>query len=128
MSQNTAAEPRFATLVIHIDHPEAAYADLLKQSDVGHAAALEEFGAENGVERMKAIRPGLDRASYAAYMLDAAMSALSDRISEGNAIEDPQQVIAHIDPSITPICYEDGDGVKLSIHLVPLEYSPLRKG
>ncbi len=128
MSQNTAAEPRFATLVIHIDHPEAAYADLLKQSDVGHAAALEEFGAENGVERMKAIRPGLDRASYAAYMLDAAMSALSDRISEGNAIEDPQQVIAHIDPSITPICYEDGDGVKLSIHLVPLEYSPLRNG
>ena len=128
MSQNTAAEPRFATLVIHIDHPEAAYADLLKHSDEGHAAALEEFGAENGVERMKAIRPGLDRAAYAAYMLDAALSALSDRISEGNAIEDPQQAIAHIDPSITPICYEDGDGVKLSIHLVPLEYSPLRKG
>lgn len=128
MSQNTAAEPRFATLVIHIDHPEAAYADLLKQSDVGHAAALEEFGAENGVERMKAIRPGLDRASYAAYMLDAAMSALSDRLSEGNAIEDTEKVIAHIDPSIAPICYEDGDGVKLSIHLIPLEYSPLRKG
>lgn len=128
MSQNTAAEPRFATLVIHIDHPEAAYADLLKQSDVGHAAALEEFGSENGVERMQAIRPGLDRAGYAAYMLEVALSALSDRISEGNAIEDPQQAIAHIDPSITPICYEDGDGVKLSIHLVPLEYSPLRKG
>ena len=128
MSQNTAAEPRFATLVIHIDHPEAAYADLLKQSDVGHAAALEEFGAENGVERMKAIRPGLDRANYAAYMLDAAMSALSDRLSEGNAIEDTEKVIAHIDPSIAPICYEDGDGVKLSIHLIPLEYSPLRKG
>ena len=128
MSQNTAAEPRFATLVIHIDHPEAAYADLLKQSDVGHAAALEEFGAENGVERMKAIRPGLDRAAYAAYMLDAAMSALSDRLSEGNAIEDTEKVIAHIDPSIAPICYEDGDGVKLSIHLIPLEYSPLRKG
>ena len=128
MSQNTAAEPRFATLVIHIDHPEAAYADLLKQSDVGHAAALEEFGAENGVERMKAIRPGLDRAGYAAYMLDAAMSALSDRLSEGNAIEDTEKVIAHIDPSIAPICYEDGDGVKLSIHLIPLEYSPLRKG
>lgn len=128
MSQNTAAEPRFATLVIHIDHPEAAYAELVKQSDEGHANALEEFGAENGVERMKAIRPGLDRACYAAYMLDAALSALNDRISEGNAIEDPQQAIAHIDPSITPICYEDGDGVKLSIHLVPLEYSPLRKG
>ena len=128
MSQNTAAEPRFATLVIHIDHPEAAYADLLKQSDVGHAAALEEFGAENGVERMKAIRPGLDRAGYAAYMLDAALSALGDRIAEGNAIEDTEKVIAHIDPSIAPICYEDGDGVKLSIHLVPLEYSPLRKG
>lgn len=128
MSQNTAAEPRFATLVIHIDHPEAAYADLLKQSDVGHAAALEEFGAENGVERMKAIRPGLDRAMYAAYMLDAAMSALSDRLSEGNAIEDTEKVIAHIDPSIAPICYEDVDGVKLSIHLIPLEYSPLRKG
>lgn len=128
MSQNTAAEPRFATLVIHIDHPEATYAELVKQSDVGHAAALEEFGAENGVERMKAIRPGLDRAGYAAYMLDAALSALSYRISEGNAIEDPQQAIAHIDPSIAPICYEDGDGVKLSIHLAPLEYSPLRKG
>ena len=128
MSQNTAAEPRFATLVIHIDHPEAAYADLLKQSDVGHAAALEEFGAENGVERMKAIRPGLDRAGYAAYMLDAALSALGDRIAEGNAIEDTEKVIAHIDPSIAPICHEDGDGVKLSIHLVPLEYSPLRKG
>ena len=128
MSQNTAAEPRFATLVIHIDHPEAAYADLLKQSDVGHAAALEEFGAENGVERMKAIRPGLDRAGYAAYMLDAALSALGDRIAEGNAIEDSEKVIAHIDPSIAPICYEDGDGVKLSIHLIPLEYSPLRKG
>ena len=128
MSQNTAAEPRFATLVIHIDHPEAAYAELVKQSDEGHANALEEFGSENGVERMQAIRPGLDRAAYAAYMLDVALSALSDRISEGNAIEDPQQAIAHIDPSITPICYEDGDGVKLSIHLVPLEYSPLRKG
>ena len=128
MSQNTAAEPRFATLVIHIDHPEAAYADLLKQSDVGHAAALEEFGAENGVERMKAIRPGLDRAGYATYMLDAALSALGDRIAEGNAIEDSEKVIAHIDPSIAPICYEDGDGVKLSIHLIPLEYSPLRKG
>lgn len=128
MSQNTANEPRFATLVIHIDHPEAAYAELVKQSDEGHTVAVEEFGAENGAERMHAIRPGLDRAAYAAYMMDAAMTALRDRLAEGNAIEDPQAAIRFIDPSIEPICIEDGDGVKLSVHLVPLEYSPLRKG
>lgn len=128
MSQNTAAEPRFATLVIHIDHPEAAYADLLKQSDAAHAEALEEYGPEFGVERIRTIRPALDRAAYAAYVLSAALEIIRDRIGEGNSIEDDLEAMTHIDPSAQPITAEDDEGIRLSVHLTPLEYSPLRKG